>query len=144
MDTGCSEDSVPDDHMDESYTLEVGWSRDGASLSAREVWGALRGLETFAQLVHRHPVLGYYQVNATLVRDAPRFPHRGLLVDTARHYVPLGALLQLLDALAANKMNVLHWHIVDDESFPFQRSALLTRKSLKNTRNTRVNTRNVS
>lgn len=122
MDTGCSENTLPDEHMDEAYTLDIGWSRpDAATLSAHEVWGALRGLETFAQLVHRQPVLGFYQVNATRVRDAPRFAHRGLLVDTARHYLPLGALLQVIDALAANKMNLLHWHIVDDESFPFQR-----------------------
>lgn len=90
-----------------------------ASIVATTVWGALKALETFSQLVHIPEPQRYYHLNATRVEDAPRFPHRGLLLDTARHFLPKDVMLKVLDSMAWNKLNVLHWHIVDDQSFPY-------------------------
>lgn len=101
---------------DESYKLDV--TSPMSSLMAYTVWGALRGLETFSQTVYQD-LNGYYLANGTQIVDYPRFHHRGFLIDTSRHYLKLPVIFKFLDALSYSKFNVLHWHIVDDQSFPF-------------------------
>jgi hexosaminidase len=112
----CVNEAVlPELGDNENYTLTI--SSEESTLSAPTIWGVLRGLETFSQLVHveRESLV----VNATIITDFPKFPHRGLLLDTSRHFQPVYIILQNLDAMAYNKLNVLHWHIVDDPSFPY-------------------------
>lgn len=121
--------------MDESYQLTIEADARAASLKAATVWGALRGLETFSQLVvfvevevdggdeggaGAAAVDGQYQVLVApaVIQDTPRFAWRGLLLDTARHYLQLSTIKRTVDAMAYNKLNTLHWHIVDAESFP--------------------------
>lgn len=52
------------------------------------------------------------------VRDGPRFEHRGLMIDTSRHFMTKKTILQIISSMALVKLNVLHWHISDDDSFP--------------------------
>lgn len=115
MQGGCEE--TPHPGMVESYKLQL-TSKSRPTLRARSVWGVLRGLESFSQLLYPFDS-DMFAVKETVIYDEPRFPHRGLLIDTSRHFLPLNAIIDTLDAMAYNKMNVLHWHIVDDQSFPF-------------------------
>ncbi|XP_073328607.1 beta-hexosaminidase subunit alpha isoform X2 [Pagrus major] len=112
-------ESYPNEDSSERYNLSV--SAGKASLNAETVWGAVRGLETFSQLVYQDD-FGSYFVNKTEIEDVPRFQFRGILLDTSRHFLPVQAILKTLDAMAYNKFNVFHWHIVDDPSFPYQSS----------------------
>ncbi len=54
------------------------------------------------------------------IDDRPEFKWRGLLIDSSRHFLPVAAIKKQLDSLMYNKMNILHWHIIDQESFPLQ------------------------
>ena len=49
-----------------------------------------------------------------------RFPHRGLMLDTARHFETLTAIKRIIESLSFAKINVFHWHMSDDQSFPMQ------------------------
>lgn len=113
-------DKYPSAKSDESYDLFV--KRTGVHIWANEVWGALRGLETFSQLVFKGTNQMLY-IRDTVINDYPRFPHRGLLIDSSRHFIFKETIYDALEGMAQNKMNVLHWHIVDDQSFPFYSNA---------------------
>ena len=89
-------------------------------LSGDTVWGIIRGLETLNQLVYTTG--GDAFVRGIKIDDSPRFAHRGLLIDTARHFIPVPTIIQNLEMMSLNKMNVFHWHIVDDQSFPYESS----------------------
>ncbi|KAI4469166.1 beta-hexosaminidase [Holotrichia oblita] len=119
----CAGDEFPELDMDESYTLTIPTSASKkALLEASSIWGILRGLETFSQLLYNNNDDPNLYINATKIEDFPRFTHRGLLLDTSRHYLEIDTIYQHLDAMSYNKMNVFHWHIVDDQSFPYQSS----------------------
>jgi hexosaminidase len=98
---------------DESYSLEIGTQH--ATLKANTVVGAIRGLETVLQLVSGEQS-GYY-LPAVTIQDKPRFAWRGLMIDVSRHWEPMEVVLRNIDALAAVKMNVFHWHLTDDQGF---------------------------
>ncbi|HXM33856.1 MAG TPA: family 20 glycosylhydrolase, partial [Pyrinomonadaceae bacterium] len=106
-------DAIPSVAENESYSLEI--TDQQARLLAPTVVGALRGLETLLQLLQGDRD-GYY-LPAIKIQDQPRFPWRGLLIDVGRHYEPLEVLKRNLDAMAAVKLNVLHWHLTEDQGF---------------------------
>jgi hexosaminidase len=98
---------------DESYAIEV--TDRQARLRAAEGTGALRGLETLLQLVSSDRAGAF--VPAVRIDDRPRFRWRGLLVDAARHWMPVGVVKRNLDGMAGVKLNVLHWHLTEDQGF---------------------------
>src|SRR5713226_6546480 len=104
---------IPSLSEDEDYSLDI--TDKQARLSAPTVVGALRGLETLLQLLQGDRD-GYY-LPGIKIQDQPRFPWRGLLIDVGRHYEPVEVLKRNLDAMAAVKLNVFHWHLTEDQGF---------------------------
>lgn len=98
---------------DESYHLQV--TSSGIQLKAKNPLGVLRGLQTVLQLVSVTPQ--GFALPAVTIDDAPRFPWRGLMIDTGRHFMPLPVLERNLDGMEAVKLNVFHWHLSDDQGF---------------------------
>ena len=99
--------------MEESYKLSV--SDEKIILKSETDIGALYGLETFLQLLDADSK-GYY-IPALLIEDSPRFPWRGLMIDACRHFMPVDVIKRNLDGMAAIKLNVLHWHLTEDQGF---------------------------
>jgi len=105
---------------DERYSLEV--SGGHIRLSSDEPLGAIRGIETFLQLVQQNTTAGSnaqpgFSVPAVVIHDEPRFGWRGLSLDVSRHFVSVEVVKRTLDGMAAVKLNVLHWHLSDDQGF---------------------------
>ncbi|HEY1986878.1 MAG TPA: family 20 glycosylhydrolase [Terracidiphilus sp.] len=98
---------------DESYRLEV--SATHVQLSAPNPLGVLHGLQTFLQLVRITPQ--GFSVPALTIDDRPRFPWRGLMIDTGRHFMPVAVIERNLDGMEAVKLNVFHWHLSEDQGF---------------------------
>ena len=98
---------------DETYVLEI--ASGGAKLNAPTPLGVLHGLQTFLQLVDVAP--DGFAAPAVVIRDQPRFPWRGLMIDTSRHFIPIDVLRCNLDGMEAVKMNVFHWHLSENQGF---------------------------
>jgi hexosaminidase len=112
-------------NISEWYNLSITYGT-GAVLSAKTVFGAVRGLETFAQLIDfahfdakQDQTVFALESLPIFIEDDPAYPFRGFLIDTSRHFLPVDLIVQQLDAMAMNKFNVLHWHITDSNAFPF-------------------------
>jgi len=97
----------------ESYLLVI--KEDRIRLSAKTDIGILRGLETLLQLLTAGKN-GYY-FPCVEIKDKPRFPWRGLLIDSCRHFMPLEVIKRNLEGMSAVKLNVLHWHLTEDQGF---------------------------
>ncbi|OXA85531.1 beta-N-acetylhexosaminidase [Flavobacterium hercynium] len=100
-------------YEDESYHLEI--TKNKITLNATSDLGALHGLETLLQMLQNNSTSFYFP--ASKIADFPRFTWRGLMIDAARHFQPIDVIKRNLDGLAAMKMNVFHWHLVDDQGW---------------------------
>lgn len=91
-------------------------------LHSSTVYGTRHALETLSQLITRYTGAGHRTllviVAGAKISDKPVYAHRGLLIDTARNFLPVHAIRRTIDAMATSKLNVLHWHATDTQSFP--------------------------
>ena len=98
---------------DESYQLKT--SSNKIIIEATTDIGVIYALETLLQLLDNNDTSYYFP--EVSINDFPRFTWRGLMIDVARHFHPVAVLKRNLDAMAAVKMNVFHWHLTDDQGF---------------------------
>ena len=100
----------------EAYTLEV--SPGGVEIRAADPRGLFYGAVTLWQLSTADgAATGPATIRALRIADGPRFAWRGLMLDSARHYQPPEFVRQLIDWMALHKLNVLHWHLTDDQGW---------------------------
>ncbi|KAF2508787.1 beta-N-acetylhexosaminidase [Flavobacterium foetidum] len=100
-------------YEDESYHLDI--KSNKITINASSDLGALHGLETLLQILQNNSNSFYFPVSQ--ISDFPRFTWRGLMIDASRHFQPIDVIKRNLDGLAAMKMNVFHWHLVDDQGW---------------------------
>ncbi|MFJ9714901.1 beta-N-acetylhexosaminidase [Streptomyces sp. NPDC101213] len=113
-----------DDTMEpETYRLDVG-VRQGVEIRGGDPAGVFWGAQSLRQLLgpeafRRAPVrpATRHGIPHQVIEDGPRFRWRGLLLDVARHFMPKEGVLRQLDLMAAHKLNVLHFHLTDDQGW---------------------------
>jgi len=106
----------------EDHNLTVPGGRGGGrgTIAASTVYGALHAMQSLSQLVARCEL----PCAPLAIADAPRFKWRGLMVDTSRHFLSAERLKQTVGAMEESKMNVLHLHLSDYQSFPLALQSL--------------------
>jgi len=113
--------NYPSTTMNETYTIDIDTTDKDVGqgiITASSPWGVLRAMESFSHSVYQES--GKYFVNGTSIVDYPKLSFRGLLIDTARHFLPKSKILEVLDLMEMNKLNALHWHLTDTPSFPYE------------------------
>jgi hexosaminidase len=98
---------------DESYEITVGPKQ--ARITAANPLGVLHGLETLLKLVRKEGAQTV--LPAVHITDQPRFAWRGLMLDPARRWEPVEFVYRTLDGMASQHLNVLHWHLSEDQGF---------------------------
>lgn len=107
---------LPSAQMDESYQLIT--DSNGVTIKAATRFGAMRGMETLLQLIQTDGENTF--VPLVTINDSPRFAWRGVMLDSARHFLPINDILRQIDGMAAAKLNVFHWHLTDDQGWRFE------------------------
>ncbi|KAJ4312365.1 Glucosamine-6-phosphate isomerase (Glucosamine-6-phosphate deaminase) (GNPDA) (GlcN6P deaminase), partial [Neodidymelliopsis sp. IMI 364377] len=107
--------------VDESYTLSL--TESGvATIEANSSIGISRGLTTFTQLFFQHSDGKhiYTPLVPVMIQDEPMFQHRGINLDVSRNFIPVPDIKRQIDAAAYCKMNRLHLHATDSQSWPLE------------------------
>ena len=100
----------------EAYSLTV--SEGGVVVSARTPAGLFYGAATLWQMLTPSGAgAASVTLQGTRITDQPRFAWRGLLLDSARHYQSVAFIEQMIDWMALHKLNVLQWHLTDDQAW---------------------------
>jgi hexosaminidase len=103
--------------VDESYTLVLDSGSSTLAITANTTWGALHAFTTLQQIV-------IYQNNGLIIEqpvhieDSPLYPWRGVMIDTGRNFITTTKIKEQIDGMALSKLNILHWHLDDSQSWP--------------------------
>ncbi|RMX77343.1 hypothetical protein D0869_09968, partial [Hortaea werneckii] len=107
--------------VDESYTVDMS-AKGEVTITAGSSIGLSYGLTTFTQLFYKcSKGEGVYTTLTPVhITDSPMFPWRGLNIDTSRTFKPMQDMYAMIDSMAFNKMNRLHWHVTDAQAWPLE------------------------
>jgi hexosaminidase len=100
---------------DEAYGIHI--DSNILTIESMHPSGISRGLATLKQLALLNEFNGKYFIPNLNITDTPAFEHRGLLLDCSRHFFSKEVILKYIDLLALYKMNVLHWHLTEDQGW---------------------------
>ncbi len=109
---------VPESNGREAYQLIS--RKEGIVLTGRSLAGLINGAQTLRQLLapeiyqNSKRNSAAWQVPAVTITDEPSYPWRGMMLDVSRYFFTKEYVLRYLDMMAMHKMNVLHWHLIDD------------------------------
>lgn len=118
-----NDDTTLDYETYEGYNLNVSEENIAVqvTITARNFYGARHALETLSQLIIYDELNNELLISASVaIQDEPKFRHRGLSMDTSRHYYPVNIIKKTINGLAMTKLNTFHWHITDSQSFPLE------------------------
>jgi hexosaminidase len=106
--------------VDESYTLDIESSSQSIVITAPTTWGALHAFTTLQQLIISDGAGGLLIEQPVSITDAPLYPYRGIMIDTGRNFITVPKIQEQIDGMALSKLNVLHWHLDDAQSWPVE------------------------
>jgi len=112
------------DCTSEEYELEI--TKQGIFMTSQCPVGLVRALSTLEQLIEKRKDSQYGEEVIVIkdipikISDEPRFGYRGIMIDSSRHFLEMNVLMKIINGMMLAKLNVFHWHIVDDDSFPMQ------------------------
>ena len=110
-------------HGKEAYAISV--TRDIVHISGGSPAGVFYGIQTLRQFLPPDTIITnkdlkpaeIYKIPCLKVLDYPRFKWRGLMIDPCRHFFPVKEIKRMLDVMALLKINVLHWHLTEDQGW---------------------------
>ena len=95
----------------EGYVITV--DKKGVVIEGATAAGVFYGVQTLRKSIPVDKSLTEVTLPAVMLKDAPRFGYRGVMLDCARHYFPVKFVKQFIDLIAMHNMNVFHWHLTD-------------------------------
>ncbi|KAF2661496.1 glycoside hydrolase family 20 protein [Lophiostoma macrostomum CBS 122681] len=106
--------------VDESYTLDITQGSSTVEITAKTIYGALHAFTTLQQIVINDGTGNFIVEQPVSIQDSPLYPVRGIMIDSGRNFISKKKIFEQVDGMALSKLNVLHWHIVDAQSWPLQ------------------------
>ena len=101
----------------ESWRLQV--SQAGISICGGDEAGVFYALQALTQVAAAASISGpsHAEIEYGTVKDSPRFPWRGFMLDPARHFQSVGTVKRIIRMMAAYRLNILHWHLTDNQGW---------------------------
>lgn len=119
----------------ESYVIKIEQTKNNKlsiNINALYLNGLVNAFETLSQILHyneNNSRIEIYNTPLTII-DEPSFAYRGLMIDTSRQFISIDKIKEILNGMLYSKLNVLHWHLADDDAFGFD-SDLISGKNKK-------------